>query len=467
MSSMEKIIAVSEFEQKIPALPEGDLKEQIRERIKARDCSIIVLDDDPTGTQTVHGIPVLTEWSMEVIKQELDAKTPLFFIMTNSRSLVPAAAKELAITIGQNIGKASSLAARDTLIISRSDSTLRGHYPIEVEGLLEASGDTKVLRFIIPAFFEGGRITFRDVHYVREKDQMVPAAQTPYAQDTVFGYSYSNLKKYVEEKTEGKLKAEEVSSISIEELRNKSVEKLRQKISSMAATETCIVNASHIYDLQKFSIALLDSQRKAICRTAASYVSAIAALPDKSLLDPAGWNRPGSKGRLILLGSHVPKSTAQLQHLLSQEGLHSFELNLEELLFSPDKEVQLRQIIQKVDGLLAQDEKVLVYTQRILIKGKNDQENLQISERVSGLLCEIASSLKTNPHFIIAKGGITSSDIATKSLNIKKALVLGQVFPGVPVWEAGPESRFPGMPYVVFPGNVGEVDTISKLIFSS
>ncbi|MEM6803671.1 MAG: four-carbon acid sugar kinase family protein [Bacteroidota bacterium] len=464
---MEKIIAVSDFVQKIPPLPEADLKQQIREQMKVRDYSIIVLDDDPTGTQTVHGIPVLTEWSMEGIKKELDACTPLFFIMTNSRSLVPEAAKELAITIGQHIGKASNLSRRDTIIISRSDSTLRGHYPIEVEGLLEASGDTEALRFIIPAFFEGGRITFQDVHYVREKDQMIPAAQTPYAQDTVFGYSHSDLKKYVEEKTGGKLKADKISSISISELRNKSVEELSTKIKSLAAKDTCIVNAAHIFDLQKFILALLDSQRKAICRTAASFVSAIAALTDKDLLNPADWKREGAKGKLILLGSHVPKSTAQLQHLLSQEGLYSFELKLEELLYSPNKRTQLQEIIQAVDTLLAQDEKVLVYTQRVLIKGKNDQENLQISESVSALLCEIASSLKTMPHFIIAKGGITSSDIATKSLKIKKALVLGQVFPGVPVWESGPESKFPGMPYVVFPGNVGEEDTISKLIFST
>lgn len=464
---MSKTISEQDFNNQIPALPEGDLREEIQARMKQRDCSVIVLDDDPTGTQTVHGISVLTEWSEEVIQRELEAKTPLFFIMTNSRSLVPQKAKELAIEIGQNIGAASRNTGRDTIIISRSDSTLRGHYPIEVEGLLQASGELDTIRFIIPAFFEGGRITFQDVHYVREKEQMIPAAQTPYAKDPVFGYTSSNLKHYVEEKTQGAVKASDVLSLSIEELRNSSDQELVQKLQGFTPGTTCIVNAAHPYDLQRFVIALLDSGLSAICRTAASFVSAMAALPDKDLLKASDWKRKDSSGKLILLGSHVPKSTAQVLNLLSHKSLHSFELNLEELLFSDTADEQLKAIIKEMNALLQADESVLVYTQRKLIKAASDEENLNISERVSNLLCQIASGLEKAPHFIVAKGGITSSDIATKSLNIKKALVMGQVFAGVPVWRAGPESKFPGMPYVVFPGNVGEEDTLSKLIFST
>ncbi|MEL6250722.1 MAG: four-carbon acid sugar kinase family protein [Bacteroidota bacterium] len=464
---MNEKIAVKDFNNQIPVLPEGDLREEIQARMRQRDCTVIVLDDDPTGTQTVHGISVLTEWSEEVIQKELEAKTPLFFVMTNSRSLVPQKAKELAIEIGQNIGAASRNTGRDTLIISRSDSTLRGHYPIEVEGLLQASGELDTIRFIIPAFFEGGRITFQDVHYVREKEQMIPAAQTPYAKDPVFGYTSSNLKKYVEEKTEGAVNASDVLSLSIEELRNCHDQELVQKLQGFTPGTTCIVNAAHPFDLQRFVIALLDSGLSAICRTAASFVSAMAALPDKDLLKASDWKRSGSSGKLILLGSHVPKSTAQVLNLLSHKSLHSFELNLEELLFSDTADEQLDAIIKEMNALLQADESVLVYTQRKLIKAGSDAENLNISERVSNLLCQIASGLENAPHFIVAKGGITSSDIATKSLNIKKALVMGQVFAGVPVWRAGPESKFPGMPYVVFPGNVGEEDTLSKLIFST
>lgn len=463
---MEKILSVAEYEAAMPVIPQEDLRPEIEKRTQAkRDFSIIVLDDDPTGTQTVHGIPVLTQWSAEVIEQELNRESALFFIMTNSRSLTADKAKELALEIGKNIGIASRKTGKETLVISRSDSTLRGHYPIEVEGLLEASGNESAIRFIIPAFFEGGRITVEDVHYVREKEVFLPAAQTPYAKDSVFGYSHSNLKQYVEEKTDGKVKASEVVSLSIQAFREESVEQLIQRLRGIPAGSTCIVNAADAYDLQKFVLALLDSGISAMCRTAASFVSAISALPPKDLIGPKILEKKPGKGKLVVVGSHVPKSTAQLAHLQQQEKLNSFELLLDELLPAEKAAEKIDLLIEQMNQALQRDETVLIYTQRTLIEADSDEQNLFISEQVSALVCKIVSGLAQAPRFIVAKGGITSSDVATKSLGIKRAMVLGQIFPGVPIWEAGPKSKFPGLPYVVFPGNVGEEDTLSKTLF--
>jgi uncharacterized protein YgbK (DUF1537 family) len=75
----------------------------------------------------------------------------------------------------------------------------------------------------------------------------------------------------------------------------------------------------------------------------------------------------------------------------------------------------------------------------------------------------IVRQLERRPRYLLAKGGITSSDIATRGLGIRRALVLGQILPGVPVWQSGPESRFPGMPYIVFPGNVGGVEALAEV----
>ena len=41
---------------------------------------------------------------------------------------------------------------------------------------------------------------------------------------------------------------------------------------------------------------------------------------------------------------------------------------------------------------------------------------------------------------------------------------MGQIQPGIPVWKLGPESRFPGLPYIIFPGNVGSDDTLKKVV---
>ena len=72
--------------------------------------------------------------------------------------------------------------------------------------------------------------------------------------------------------------------------------------------------------------------------------------------------------------------------------------------------------------------------------------------------------LSIRPGFIIAKGGITSSDVGTKALRVRRATVLGQVRPGIPVWLTGPESKFPEMPYIIFPGNVGEITTLREVV---
>jgi hypothetical protein len=48
---------------------------------------LVVLDDDPTGTQTVYGVTVLTEWSIDTLKKEFESSPSCFFILTNSRAL--------------------------------------------------------------------------------------------------------------------------------------------------------------------------------------------------------------------------------------------------------------------------------------------------------------------------------------------------------------------------------------------
>ena len=92
------------------------------------------------------------------------------------------------------------------------------------------------------------------------------------------------------------------------------------------------------------------------------------------------------------------------------------------------------------------------------------EKNLAASVKISNALTSIVKNLNVHPKFLIAKGGITSSDVGTKGLGVKKALVLGQVAAGVPVWKIGAESKFPGMSYIIFPGNVGDVDTLKKIV---
>jgi uncharacterized protein YgbK (DUF1537 family) len=119
-----------------------------------------------------------------------------------------------------------------------------------------------------------------------------------------------------------------------------------------------------------------------------------------------------------------------------------------------------------LNQLLARGSDAVLYTSREVLAGKDRDATLLLAAKVSASLIEIVKQIAIQPRFIIGKGGITSSDLATDGLNIKAARVVGQAYPGVPVWTLGPGARWPGMNYIIFPGNVGESDTLANVVIS-
>lgn len=458
----EKIHTQKELMSKLPKPLLGDLDQIIHAAKKSRVDTIIVLDDDPTGTQTVYDIPVLTTWSSDDIRAELERKTPLFFILTNSRSLIEKEAMQLAEIIGQNIREAAEDLDKKCLVISRSDSTLRGHYPAEVRALEQGLGLKNGVHFIIPAFFEGGRYTIQNVHYVQKGEQMIPAAQTPFAQDKVFGYRSSNLREWIAEKTGGDIASDRIKSLSLRELRNASMPDLIAKINKFKPGDICIVNAADYPDLKQAAIAILHSTIHPVFRTAASFVAALAAQASKAYLTAVDFSTSTANGGLIIVGSYVPKSTQQLAHLQKNLRVESIEIDVAQLLGGTISDTSL--IAKTISDQLENSKDVVLSTSRQLQSGTTPEENLAIGEKVSNYLTEIVANLSAPPKYILAKGGITSSVIATRSLGAKRAIVQGQIIAGVPVWQLGEESKFPGLPYIVFPGNVGEDQSMSQVV---
>ncbi|PHN02119.1 four-carbon acid sugar kinase family protein [Flavilitoribacter nigricans] len=460
----KKLVAETAFAE-LPPVQEVDLSHTIQTATRKKVDVFIVLDDDPTGTQTIYNIPVLTNWSVKDIREELMKGTPLFYILTNSRSYQKEAADRLALQIGRNITEANANFARRIMVISRSDSTLRGHYPSEVEALEVGLGSNQAVNILIPAFFEGGRYTINNVHYVRQNGHLIPAAHTPYAQDRVFGYTQSDLRKWVEQKTGGAVAASEVITFSIQELRTDSIEFIAEKLNNCEPGMTCVVNAANYHDLQVFALALMQSTIHPICRTAASFVAVLAAQPVKPLLQPAEIVEDQGRGGLLVIGSYVPTTTRQLEHLQAHTDLETIELDVSRLLNAgADTQAQLKTYSDRINALIRDGRDVALYTSRDLIAANTAEENLAIGTRIAAFLTDIVSQLALRPRYLIAKGGITSSEIATKSLRVKRAIVKGQILPGVPVWSCGPESKFPGLSYIIFPGNVGEADSITKVV---
>ena len=423
---------------------------------------IIVLDDDPTGCQTVHGINVYTTWTLDSLNDAFLETNNMFYILTNSRSLTPSQSQTLHIELIQNIVKVSKRYKCDFDIISRSDSTLRGHYPLEPDVIreeLEKHGKSFDGEFIIPFFKEGGRITEGDVHYIEQGDIKIPAGDSEFAKDATFGYKSSNLKEWIEEKTQGAYAAGKVRSISLDMLRSGNLGDIIDLISNSESDQKYVVNANTYKDLEPFVSALKSQELKNksfIFRTAASFVKVYGAISDKPLLTGNQMRREGSQeGGIVIVGSHVQKSTMQLNHLINNSSIQAYEL---------DVFIKKQQIIESIEHIVEELSKNIekgvnsvIYTSRKLLKDPNNdaEKNLKIAVDISNYMVLIVNKLSSVPGFIIAKGGITSSDIATKGLKIEKGLVLGQILPGIPVWQPDEKSKFPKVPYVVFPGNVG------------
>ncbi|KAL2006762.1 hypothetical protein VTN00DRAFT_9430 [Thermoascus crustaceus] len=442
---------------------------------------LIILDDDPTGTQTCHDISVLTVWDVPSLTTEL-RKLPTesrgFFILTNSRALPPSEAETLIRTICENVLQAARTTNEPIDIVLRSDSTLRGHFPLEVDVTQSVFGAPDAV-ILAPFFFQGGRFTIDDVHYVAEgEDLLVPAGKTQFARDATFGYGSSNLRDYVEEKAPGRFAAEQICSITIEDVRTGGAEKVKEKLVSLPKGAIVVVNAAAEADMAVFVAGLLQAEsagKRFLYRTGAAFVSTRLGIRSKLPISAAELDLPNPRqtGGLIIAGSYVPKTTAQLNTLISRRGeknLSVLEINVEDLVREDGKDNKhateiVTKIVQEAESHLRAGRDTLVMTSRKLITGSDGLSSLAVGTKVAEALVDVLKGIEVRPRYIIAKGGITSSDAATKGLNIKRAWIVGQAAPGVPLWRCDePTSRHVGVPYVVFPGNVGSESTLAELV---
>lgn len=450
-----------------------EMEKKLADEIAASNVKFVVLDDDPTGVQTVHGITVFTDWSVESIKKGFSLKEKLFYVLTNSRGLTKEQTTKLHKEVAQNVMTAAKEMNQEFIIISRSDSTLRGHYPLETKLLkdcIESGMNTKIDgEILFPFFKEGGRFTANDIHYVNYAGELIPAAQTEFAKDKTFGYTSSNLCEYVEEKTNGEYKASDVTRISLYSLRNGEVNVIKHQLMEVKDFNKVIVNALDYDDVCVFCTALyqaLSEGKKFMFRTAASFVKVVGGVSDKPLLKAKDMIKDNSvNAGIIVVGSHTAKTTSQLEELKKVKGLEFIEFQ-SNLVLEDKLDEEVERVVSLSERLIKEGKTVVCYTNRTLLTIENDTPEAALlrSVKISDAVQALVGNLKVTPSFVIAKGGITSSDVGVKALQVKQALVLGQIRPGIPVWQTGSESRFPGIPYVIFPGNVGEVTTLREAV---
>ena len=452
---MEKILKTNLFEN-IPQIDEHIVDEKLQKALASLNKKIVVLDDDPTGVQTVHDVSVYTDWSEETIAAGFAEENPMFFILTNSRAFTADYTAQVHKTIAQRIVAESKKTNKEFIIISRSDSTLRGHYPLETEVLKDTVEANSSIKFdgevMMPFFKEGGRFTINNIHYVQEGDYLTPAGMTEFAKDKTFSYKSSLLSEYVEEKTHGKFKAADTVCISLADLRALKTDDIAQQLISVKDFNKVVVNAVDYIDVKVFVIALIKAfhaGKNFLFRSAAALTKVIGGVSNKALLSR---------------GSHVKKTTQQFNELQKCSWIKFIEFN-HLLVLEPEKlEAELSRIIAETEKCIKNGQTTAVFTGRKRLDVGSEEESLKVSVKISEAITSIVARLSVQPSFIIAKGGITSSDVGTKGLSVKKATVMGQIKPGIPVWQTGAESKFPYMPYVIFPGNVGTPTTLREIV---
>lgn len=440
---------------------------QVREAVDARSV-LVVLDDDPTGTQSVANLPVLTRWEHSDLAGAFATGASAVYVLTNTRSLdedEAALRNREVVTVAL---AAAAEAGKRVTFVSRGDSTLRGHFPLETDVLAaeiaSRGGAAPELTLLVPAFPDAGRITVDSVHYWVTDGEAVPVGETAFAQDATFGFASSNLRDWVAEKTQGRIPADAVAALTLSVIRA-GVDATRDFLRAVPTGSVVAVDVVEESDMRVVALALHSLNREALLRVGPPYVRAHIGQDIAQPVSAADITFAHDRGGLVVVGSHVPLTTAQLTELRAQRpDTVTIELDVRSLI-GERRDAYLAEQAATVAAALA-DGTVIVHTTRELVTGADGDESLAIARQVSGGVVDLVSRVLaiTPPRFVIAKGGITSSDVASEALEIRRATVLGPMLPGiVSLWQpqTGPAV---GIPYIVFAGNVGVADSLARVV---
>ena len=439
---------------------------------------IVVIDDDPTGSQTVHGCPLLLRWDADALAEGLRHPSPLLFVLANTRALDPAAARERVVAICRGLRQAfAAVGVEHWLLVSRGDSTLRGHFPLEVEAISAELGPFDAT-FLVPAFLEGGRTTLNATHLLHGR----PVHESPFARDGLFGYSTSFLPAWVAERSGGRIPAEAVQRLGLAEL-EAGPEPLRRRLAALTGNPIVAVDAEQPRHLAALGAAVralsdpaadrADRPRRFLFQSAASLLNGLADLPPQPLdaVGLAGLRRRDAAGRalpgLVLVGSHVPLADAQLARLLADPGCVGVELlvdRVQRALEGPLPDLLLASLEQewreRLETLLAAGHTPVLFTSRGERPCRHAAERRALGLALAGLMARLAAALAPRLGYLISKGGITSHTLLADGLGLARVELQGQLLPGLSLLLTPPDAVPPALPVLTFPGNLGEAPTL-------
>ncbi len=436
---------------------------------------VVVIDDDPTGSQTVHSCPLLLRWDVETLRRGLRQPSSLLFLLADTRALTPTDAAERNRSIAAALDQAllrEGLARDQVLLVSRGDSTLRGHGVLEPE-VLQASFGPFDATLHVPAFLEGGRTTVNGVHLLHGE----PVHTTPFAQDRLFGFSSSDLACWLEEKSDGTIAAASVLRMSGRELDaacGAGLPQLIDRLRCFQANVSVVVDAERQEQLTALAAAVraLQGEKRFLFRSAASMVKALAD-PGPPPLDAkglVGLRRRAADGTalpgLVMVGSHVPLADQQLDRLLAAPGCAGLELpvhRIARVLEGPTPDLLLADLervwLQQLRALLDAGATPVLFTSRGELRCASEHEGRRLSCALAALMGRLAAAFAPDLGYLISKGGITTQTLLAGGLSLESVQLEGQLLPGLSLVRpsGGPCS---GLPILTFPGNLGGADTL-------
>jgi uncharacterized protein YgbK (DUF1537 family) len=410
---------------------------------------VAVLDDDPTGVQTLGGVRVLLDWRDERAVRTAGRARSLH-LLTNARAFPPVEAR----TLVRSAAAAVLSAAPNTRVVLRGDSTLRGHVLEEYLAVRDALGTAGYPPLVlVPALPSAGRVTVDGVQYLERDGARLPVHVTEYASDGVFAYSSSRLLEWAEERTRGLFPAAEGTEVHLATLREDGPGAVAAALTRAAAggQATAVAVDSETADdvelvaegLGRAAAAGLES----IVRCGPALAGALGAATAREYVDV-----PAAARVLLVCGSYVPQSLRQLAAVAARFPDAVVAVDPAELATAAFDE-PARALAARLDEGLAV----------LAVAGVRSAElsDLAGGLRVARGLAALLAKIDRPDALVLLKGGVTSAVGLREGLGAEAADIVGPVLPGVALWQILEPARRSAL---VIPGNVGGDDLLVDLL---
>jgi uncharacterized protein YgbK (DUF1537 family) len=413
--------------------------------------SVAVLDDDPTGVQTLTGACVLLEWTKQRVESAF-AGACAVHVLTNSRAYPAGQVGEI---VGSAAGAVLSADPVATIVL-RGDSTLRGHVLEEYLALRAAKGAASFPPLVLaPALPSAGRVTVGGVQYLERDGERIPVHRTEFASDSSFAYSSSRLLEWAEERTDGLFVAEQGIEVGLERLRRNGPDALvaaLQRAASAAAPTAVAVDSETEEDID----VVAEGFRRATASGDESVLrcgpALAGALGRATAAEPA--ELPRANQVLLVCGSYVSQSVRQLEQLAARFPGSIVAVDPFALVRGDEASTIVAQLRDRLD---ASGLAVLAVTGPRVAELSDLSAGLSVARGLAATL----AGVDRPQALVVLKGGVTSAVALRAGLGASQADIVGPVLPGVALWqivEPSPRS------VLVVPGNVGEDDLLVRIV---